>query len=55
MSAEKKRDNGKEKTHYYVYMVESEKVDNNTTGHAAESETKGIPKKPEPMRNIIKM
>lgn len=45
----------KKKTHYYVYMVESEKVDNNTTGHAAESETKRIPKKPEPMRNIIKM
>jgi hypothetical protein len=35
-------------------MVGSEKADNNTRGDAAESE-KRTPKKPEPMRNIIKV
>jgi hypothetical protein len=43
---------GKNRTHYYVYMVGSEKADNNTRGDAAESE-KRTPKKPKPMRNII--
>lgn len=41
----KRKGQGKNKTHYYVYMVGSEKVDINTRGHAAESEKKkGYPK-----------
>lgn len=40
----KRKGQGKNKTHYYVYMVESEKVDNNTRGHAAKSEEMDTPK-----------
>lgn len=39
-----KKGQGKNKTHYYVYMVGSEKVDSNTRGHAAGSEERGTQK-----------